>query len=70
MIYREHPEIASILLKAGCDPNSKSHNDHTSLIIAASKGHIKILNVLLKWPTTKLSEQVSQSMCAQSTVYT
>ena len=54
----ELPEMASFLLNAGCDPNSKSQSEQTPLIMAALKGHTKVLGVLLRWPATRLSEQV------------
>jgi ankyrin repeat protein len=53
---REQSEIASFLLNAGCDPNSKTNSEQTPLILAAIKGSTKVLGILLKWPTTSLSE--------------
>ena len=60
--------MASFLLKAGCDPNSKSHDEQTPLIVAALKGHNKVLTVLLRWPGTRLSEQVQQERGATCTI--
>lgn len=56
--FRDQSEVATILLNAGADPNSKAHNEHTPLILAAIKGNMKVLAVLLHAPTIKLSEQV------------
>ena len=59
---REQYEVATVLLNAGADPNSKSHSEQTPLILAAFKGNMKVLAVLLRCPSIKLSEQVSKEM--------
>lgn len=55
---RDEAEIATLLLKAGADPNSKSGIEHTPLTLAAIKGNLKVLSVLLECPSTRLFEQV------------
>ena len=69
-MYREQHEIAAVLLNAGADPNSKSHSEQTPLILAALKGNMKVLAVLLHCPSIKLSEQVSKEMPSYNHVYT
>ena len=56
--HRDNAELATMLLNAGADPNTKSNGDHTPLILAAVKSSLKVLPVLLKCPNIRLYEQV------------
>jgi len=55
---RKEAEAATVLLDAGADPNSKSHDGNTAITIAAIKGNIDVLAVLAKHPKLDLSAQV------------
>ena len=48
-----------VLLDAGADPNSKSHDGNTPTTVAAIKGNNDVLALLAKHPKIDLSAQVA-----------
>ena len=58
----DEDEVAALLIEAGANVNSTNNKDVTPLIIAAVKGHISVLRILVTHPAIKLSDQVRVSI--------
>lgn len=56
-IELDHPDTIRGLLQRGFDPNSPNPKGQPALILAMQKGSDKSVDVLVNWPTTKLSIQ-------------
>jgi len=59
---RSSEETAKLLLDAGANPNSKSHNGATPLTVAARGGNPGVLAALASHPDTKLNSQVCNQL--------
>lgn len=54
----DEDQIATMLVQAGAKVNSRNNKDVTPLIIAAVKGHVSVMRVLVAQPDIGLSDQV------------
>ena len=55
LFYRSgHGDVVKFLLEYGCSPNLQNHQHSTPLHLAAEKGHIQVVEVLLSYPDTNL----------------
>ena len=49
-----HGDAVKFLIEYGCSPNLQDHQHSTPLHLAAEKGHIQVVEVLLSYPDTNL----------------
>ena len=49
-----HGDAVKFLIEYGCSPNLQDHQQSTPLHLAAEKGHIQVVEVLLSYPDTNL----------------
>ena len=61
MPARNNALIAQTLVDAGANVNARGKEGQSALAIAASAGHMEVLNVFLKQPTIDLNSQVLAS---------
>ena len=58
----EKPQVIALLLKYGANPNAVDNDHNAPLIIAASNGNLKSVNILAKVVNPEIADQAQKAM--------